>query len=95
MTAPRSTLRPRRTTTVEQLPDALVSWFTYGGSAPWEALIPPFVDLLSERWRTWKTKNPDACPPVGYEWLDDATSPNHPTPAVVAEARRVVARLKL
>lgn len=78
MTAPKSTLRPRRRTGPEILPDDLVAWFEgKQSSPPWCALLPGPNDgeLLPQRWRAWKTSNQGARPPVGYEWLDDQCHP--------------------
>lgn len=100
MTAPKSTLRQRRRTTVENLPGELVAWFegeprrADQSSVPWSALIFPDYALLPARWLIWRAEHPDASPPVGHEWLDDPASPRHPTAELVTQAERIVRRRK-
>ena len=65
MTAPKSTLRPRRRTTAENLPRKLAEWFAGERTAsgiPCAALVYPDYVLLPERWEIWKDAHPDARP---------------------------------
>lgn len=97
MTAPRSTLRQRRRSTADNLPRALADWFEGvprgpdQSSVPWLALIYPDYVLLPERWLIWKAAHPGAHPPVGYEWLDDPTSPRHSPEWLLIDARKCAA----
>jgi hypothetical protein len=98
MTAPKSTLRSRRRTTIENLPRTLVAWFAGEprpdgrSSVPWSALAFPDWCFLPERWQIWKALHPGACPPAGFEWLDDPGSPQHPTAWQLEQARKVAER---
>ena len=98
MTAAKSTLRRRRTTT-NNIPRALAEWFAGNrepgpgrSSVPWCALIVPDYALLPERWLAWSAENPGVPPPAGYEWLNDPDAPEQPSPTVVARAQAMVAR---
>lgn len=98
MTAAKSTLRKRRSTTVENLPRALVEWFegqprrADQSSVPWLALIWPDYALLGERWLIWKAVHPDARPPLGWEWLDDPKSARHPPAWLLEQAHKCASR---
>lgn len=94
MTARKATTRPRRTASVDDLPAALVEWFSGTGPKPWHALLPFERELLPERFAAYRASNPDATPPAGFEWITDTTDPRYPTAAQVAEARKMVARIK-
>ena len=89
MTAPASAFRPRKRTKAERVPKSLAAWFAAGGPPPLLALIFPDDILLSGRWRAWKASHPRAKPPENFEWLDDPTSPRHPTESQLAEVRKM------
>ncbi len=94
MTVAKGTLRKRRSTTVENLPRALVEWFAGEprapdqSSVPWGALVYPDYVFLSERWLIWKAVHPAAHPPIGWEWLDDPSSPRHPADWLLDHAQK-------
>lgn len=98
MTAPKTTMRRRRSKSTSNIPVDLVAWFSGKprredqSSIPWSALAYPDHVVLPERWAAWKAENPGASPPAGFEWLDDPTSKRHPSAWLLEEARKVIAR---
>lgn len=75
MTAPKSILRPRRTSTAENLPRVITDWFEgkprrpEQSSAPWLAMAYPGYMFLREYWQVWAAAHPGARPPAGFEWI--------------------------
>jgi hypothetical protein len=68
MTAPKSVLRRRRTSSVSgDIPVELVAWFEGRGDTPWCALLPEDAELLPQRWAAYKRAHPEAVPPRGWE----------------------------
>lgn len=84
--------RPRRGSTLDDVPEQLRQWFEHGGPPGWYVLLPYECDLLPARWRSWKKQHPKATPPEGFSWLDDPADRRHPSEAEVREARRLLKR---
>ena len=73
MTERKATLRKRRVTGAQGIPDELLAWFA--GELkfpPWSALLPGDYELLPSRWAVWKAEHPDARVPTGYEWIESS-----------------------
>lgn len=99
MTLRKSTTRPRRTTAAaDGIPAGLATFFEFGGSPPWDALIPPHHALLREHWKAWAAEHRGAVPPTGWEWIASpapATMHGQPYEEAIEKARswaRVAAR---
>ncbi len=98
MTEAKASRRRRRATSGPvNIPVQLVEWFagqrlvaTNRATTPWAALAYPDNLFVGERWRAWKAENPGKAPPVGWEWLDDPTSPRHQHPLWMLEMARKV-----
>src|SRR5687768_4712215 len=84
--------RPRRGSTLDDVPAQLGEWFRGEIPNSFYVLLPWERDLLPTRWRVWKKQYPGAQPPSGYEWLDDPADRRHPSEAQVREARRLLKR---
>ena len=97
MTAAKSSYRRRRTAGADNLPATIVEWFEgrrvptkTRTATPLTAMAFPGYCLLSGWWQTWLAEHPGARPPAGFAWLNDPTSPRHPTPLMLARARGLI-----
>ena len=73
MTAPKKTLRKRRSTTLSGIPKSIKEWFAGERKHTFYAAIPFYQVQLKKYWEAWVDEHPEAVMP---DMLEDLMNTN-------------------